>query len=59
MSPEQRSALQRHHNSTAVLANIAERLLCEGRPCDDEPSDTSITAGQNDTIEKAAAKRRN
>ena len=28
------------------MANITMRLLCEGRPRDDEPGDTAITAGQ-------------
>ena len=28
------------------MANITLRLLCEGRPRDDEPGDTAITAGQ-------------
>ena len=28
------------------MANITARLLCEGRPRDDEPGDTAITTGQ-------------
>ncbi len=28
------------------MANITARLLCEGRPRDDEPGDTAISAGQ-------------
>ncbi len=28
------------------MANITVRLLCEGRPHDDEPGDTAISAGQ-------------
>ena len=33
------------------MANITLQLLCEWRPRDDEPCDTAIIAGQNDTIE--------
>jgi len=46
MSPEQLSGLQRHHNSTADIANIGARLLCGWRPSDDETGDTAITNGQ-------------
>ncbi|QNI55921.1 hypothetical protein SynBIOSE41_03448 [Synechococcus sp. BIOS-E4-1] len=46
MSPEQRSGLQRHHNSTADVVNIGARLLCGLRPSDERPGDTAITTGQ-------------